>query len=248
MRDGTRNRKSAVLNTSYYDRLWPELGRKLHYTEVNRARFISESIAEFVGRSGLAILDFGCGRGWMSLFLSPFGTVTGVDFSPVGIEFAREHYGEHAEFVLADTASPTLGLPADGRFDVVVCSEVIEHVPDHLALLDQISGFLRPGGWCMLTTPNGNVWPQFSCDKRFISGLQPVEHWLTTEQIKALFGDAGYRIVRHEGRALYDFRKGPVGWLQFRFVEKLFEAFGMGDTLGRLVLPTALYQVVAARI
>jgi len=247
MLDSQRNLENAAGTATYYDHLWPTLGTKLHYTEINRVRFLVEGIREFAGCAGLKILDIGCGRGWMAPFLSPLGSVTGVDFSPAGIQFARENYGEHASFLLADAASPTLGLPAGVRFDVVVCSEVIEHVPEHLSLLRQVAGFLRPDGWFMLTTPNGNVWPQFGRDPRYLTQLQPVENWVTTRQLVALFRQAGFLIVRHEGRPVYEFRIGFTGWLQRRRVEMLSRRLGLYHLWGRLILPTALYQVVAAQ-
>jgi 2-polyprenyl-3-methyl-5-hydroxy-6-metoxy-1,4-benzoquinol methylase len=247
MFDSQQNLATAAQTATYYEHLWSTLGTKLDYTEINRVRFVVDSIREFVGCTGLKILDFGCGRGWMTRFLSPLGSVTGVDFSPAGIQFARENYGEHASFLLADSQSPRLGLRDDCQFDVVVCSEVIEHVPVHSALLFQVAGFLRPGGWCMLTTPNGNVWPQFSRHPGYSTQLQPVENWLTTRQLAALFRQAGFRIARHEGRPVYEFRIGLAGWLQQRRVEALFRKLGLYHLWGRLILPTALYQVVAAQ-
>ena len=247
MFDSQRNLETAVETAAYYDRPWSTLGTKLDYTEINRVRFVLDSIREFVGCTGLKILDFGCGRGWMAPFLSPLGSVTGIDFSPTGIEFARESYGDHASFVLADSHSPSLGLPDDSQFDVVVCSEVIEHVPVHSALLAQIAGFLCPGGWCMLTTPNGNVWPQFSRHPGYSAQLQPVENWVTTGRLVTLLRQAGFRIVRHEGRPVYEFRIGFAGRLQRRRVEALFRRLGLYHLWGRLILPTALYQAVAAQ-
>lgn len=247
MFDSQQNIETAAETADYYGHLWSTLGTKLDYTENSRVLFVVDSIREFVDCTGLKILDFGCGRGWMTPFLSPLGSVTGIDFSPTGIQFARENYGDHANFILADSHSPTLGLPTDCQFDVVVCSDTIEHVPVHSALLLQIAKFLRPGGWHMFTTPNGNVWPQFSCDRRYRTQLQPVENWVTTRQLVALFQQAGFQIVRHEGRPVYEFRIGFAGWLQRRRVERLFRKMGLHHLYGRLILPTALYQVVAAK-
>lgn len=245
--DSQRNRDGAAKTAAYYSRLWPTLGTKLHYTEINRVRFLVEGIREFAGHSGLRILDLGCGRGWMAPFLSPLGSVTGIDFSPGGIQFARENYGEYARFLLAEPHSPSLGLPDDSQFDVVVCSEVIEHVAVHSAMLFQIAGFLRPGGWCMLTTPNGNVWPQFSCHPEYSTQLQPVENWITPGQLAALFRQVGLRIARHEGRPVYEFRTGSTRWLQGRRIEELLRGLGLQHFWGRLILPSALYQAVAAQ-
>ena len=246
MSESSENRSTARQSASYYDQLWSKASRELHYTEVDRAQFVVGSVRDFVRKDGLQILDLGCGRGMMAPCLSPLGSVTGIDFSSHGIQIARERYGEHANFVVTDADSPTLGLAADLQFDVVVCSEVIEHVPSPLALLQQVAMFLRPGGWCMLTTPNKHVWPQYSESMR--SYLQPVENWLAPCQIRALFQKAGFRVIRHEGLVACEFRYGTIGWwLQRGRVKRLFRGLGLDHLYGRLVLPSALYQAVSAQ-
>lgn len=241
------NVSSAVENIDYYNGFWLKAGKDRHYTEINRVRFAVDTIRKIQADSETNILDFGCGMGWMAPFLSPLGKVTGIDFSPEGIEIARSRYGEHAKFILANPQSPTLGLPDNVKFDVVVCSEVIEHVEFPFDLMAQISSLLRGGGWCVLTTPNGNVWPQFDRDLRYKADQQPIENWLTTKQVEKLFLQSGFRIASHEGRPLYEFRHGLSGVLQRHRINTLFQQLGLGRLYGKLILPTALYQVVAAQ-
>lgn len=241
------NVKSAVAHSGYYDRLWQRLGLKLDYTEANRAKFIVDNIRRYVGRNDLSILDFGCGRGWMAPFLALFGSVTGIDFSRSGIEFARINYGNYGVFILCDPESDTLGLPHDLQFDVIVSSEVIEHVPDHYAYLYQVYRFLKPDGWLMLTTPNGNVWQEFSAIPSYRSQLQPIENWLTTERLRRLFTEAGFKIHRHEGCPVYEFKKGIRGLLQGRIICKLFTLLKLEQLYYELILPTALYQMIVAQ-
>lgn len=247
MIDQTANLTTAASTAAYYDKVWPTLGTTLHYTDRNRAEFLIDSLRDLGPGRARDILDLGCGRGWLAVFLSPFGTVTGVDFSPTGIAFAREHYGAHGTFHVADATSPTLGLDPGARFDVVVCTEVIEHAPDHGALLTQIAGFLKPGGVCLLTTPNGNIWEPFRRDERFIPGLQPVENWMTTAEVRRKAEAAGFRIVRHEGRPVFGFRVGLAGMLQRQPIAAAFSRLGLGGLYGRLILPTAVYQVLVMR-
>ncbi len=141
---------------------------------------------DYVGAGKHEILDLGCGRGWMAEFLSPFGKPTGVDFSPDGIQFAKDNYASYGEFYLANPDSETMGLPADRRFDVVVSSEVIEHAEDPLQYVRQIKRFLKPRGWLLLTTPNGNVWPEFEKARLFVHCVQPVENWLKPSRLSQI--------------------------------------------------------------
>lgn len=247
MNDFKPNIETALANSGYYDQLWPSLGRKLHYTEINRARFIVDSLQEYIGQGKIQILDFGCGRGWMAPFLDPFGSITAIDFSEVGIDFAKSNYGNYANFILADPDSDTLGLPPYLKFDAIISSEVIEHVPNHSDYIEQIFSFLKPNGWLMLTTPNGNVWSEFSAIPTYQSQLQPIENWLTTERLNKLLTEKGFKIYRHEGRPVYAFRKGVRGVLQRWTFWKLFRIFKLESLYYKLILPTALYQMVAAQ-
>jgi hypothetical protein len=113
--------------------------------------------------------------------------------------------------------------------------------------LRQINGFLSPAGWCVLTTPNGNVWPQFRADGRFTRQLQPVENWVTTARLVELLVQAGFSVARHEGAPVFSFRVGWQGWFQRQRIEKISGRLGLAHWYGRLILPTALYQMAAAQ-
>lgn len=183
----------------------------------------------------------------MAPFLSPLGQVTGVDFSGDVIQFAREQYGQYANFVLADPNLQKLGLPEDAQFDVVVCSEVLEPVHDQMILLNQIRGFLRLDGWCMLTTPNGNIWPEFA-RKRSPQQLQPIENWVTPNRLTSILHDAGFRILCHEGRIVYRLSNTRIVTRMYRNFEKLLQKIGLQQFYGCLILPVALYQMVVAQV
>ena len=96
-----------------------------------------------------SICDLGCGNGHISGRLAKLGyEVTGVDASPSGIAIARHAY-PNAEFVEA-LIDPELSL---GQFDLVVSSDVIEHMYRPLDLLEAARAQLKPGGQILLGTP-----------------------------------------------------------------------------------------------
>jgi ubiquinone biosynthesis O-methyltransferase len=101
------------------------------------------------------VLDLGCGVGTIALFLARRGyEVVGVDISPQAIKIA-EHFRKskkikNISFVQGSAETVTVAK----SFDMAVCSEVIEHVPNDDALLKNIHKHLRKNGYLLLTTPS----------------------------------------------------------------------------------------------
>lgn len=99
------------------------------------------------------ILDAGCGVGYGAGILKEAGAarVVGVDSSAAVVEAARAQVPDGVSFEVADVAS--LAHP-DDAFDLVVCFEVIEHVDDRDAVLDELVRVLAPGGLLLISSPN----------------------------------------------------------------------------------------------
>ena len=123
------------------------------YGIVKRLKVIEEWLGLF--DRPLRILDFGCGTGEQITYpLAQAGhTVVGLDVHPPSIEEARRRYAlPNLEFRVAtvDDLQNEQGL-----FDVIVCSEVIEHLHDPGILLSSLHRLLREDGRLIVTTPNG---------------------------------------------------------------------------------------------
>ena len=96
-----------------------------------------------------SICDLGCGNGHISGRLAALGyDVTGVDASASGIEIARRTY-PGVEFVHA-LVDRSLNLK---QFDLVISSDVIEHLYRPSDLLEATASQLKPGGHVLLGTP-----------------------------------------------------------------------------------------------
>jgi SAM-dependent methyltransferase len=104
---------------------------------------------------GKRVLDLGAGTGYFSsrLFetlekrgLDPASIITPCDLNPELFRFDR------LQCVQSDFSE---GLPFDdAAFDAVVCMEVIEHIPNQLALWREMARVTKPGGKTLVTTPN----------------------------------------------------------------------------------------------
>lgn len=113
---------------------------------------IKDGMRPFVGKS---ILDVGCGGGLLAEPLCRMGAdVTGIDGGGETLEIARRH-GLEAGLDISYRLVAAEDLAAEGkRFDIVVASEVVEHVADVQAFLDALSACTKPGGLVVLTTLN----------------------------------------------------------------------------------------------
>lgn len=99
------------------------------------------------------ILDIGCGQGHITQAMyQTFNSseFTGCDYSVSAIEYAYTHFPA-IDFSVCDAYD----LPyADEYFDVVVCNNLWEHVPDPLCLSSEIKRVLKLNGYLIISTPN----------------------------------------------------------------------------------------------
>ena len=117
----------------------------------------SEHIARYAFASrytaGKRVLDAGCGTGYGAAELAlSANSVVGVDLAPEAIAFACAHYTRAGLHFLA---SECTALPFPPReFDAVVAFEVIEHLADYAAFLDECARILRRPGLFIVSSPN----------------------------------------------------------------------------------------------
>lgn len=98
---------------------------------------------------GRRVLDLGCGRGWDADALTSSGAdVVALELSE---ELLRARRPDEAPQVLADGRRTPF---ADGTFDGVYCSNVLEHTPDVPGLLDEIGRVTAEGGWAWISWTN----------------------------------------------------------------------------------------------
>lgn len=115
-------------------------------------------VAEFLLARGAArVLDIGCGPGRWCLHFARMGLqAAGIDIAPVAIETARRWAAEEGLGVEYAVANVTALPFADGAFDAVVASAVIDHLPLQAAseAMAEIRRVLKPGG-CLFVSFDG---------------------------------------------------------------------------------------------
>jgi 2-polyprenyl-3-methyl-5-hydroxy-6-metoxy-1,4-benzoquinol methylase len=122
-----------------------------------RLRFIQTTISNVFPhceKSSVHVLDVGCGNGaYVAVPLARAGyRVTGLDLHQDSIEHAKflAAATTNARFICADVAT----MP-EKSFDVVILSEVLEHVADPQRLLEKSATRLNDNGVLIVTVPNG---------------------------------------------------------------------------------------------
>ena len=108
---------------------------------------------------GKQVLDVGCGGGILAEAMARRSAhVTGIDLAARPLGVARLHALEAGvdNVDYREIATEALAAEAPGRFDVVTCMEMLEHVPDPAAVVRACSTLAKPGGWVFFSTLNRN--------------------------------------------------------------------------------------------
>jgi 2-polyprenyl-6-hydroxyphenyl methylase/3-demethylubiquinone-9 3-methyltransferase len=107
---------------------------------------------------GLTILDLGSGGGLVSEALAARGAiVTGIDASGVSIEVAKRHALKSGLDIEYQHMLSTELVEKKAKFDIVINAEVLEHVPDQGALVEECAALTRDGGFTILATLNRSI-------------------------------------------------------------------------------------------
>lgn len=114
---------------------------------------------------GKKYLDAGCGSGLITRYL-PANSV-GLDINPRNIERAKK-YAPRAKIVEADIENMPF---SDNYFSTIICSEVLEHLPNPQKAISEIKRVLEPGGILIGTVPQKN----FLWKLRVLSSTHPGE-------------------------------------------------------------------------
>ena len=108
--------------------------------------------------AGKVVLDAACGSGYGTALLAENAkTVVGCDISHEAIEYARQAYGaaKSSGLRVEYNACDCLALPfQSARFDLVVAFEIIEHLENPEAFLQEMDRVLALGGILIVSTPN----------------------------------------------------------------------------------------------
>ena len=120
--------------------------------------------------SGHRVLDLGCGEGRHvhGLHMLDGLDVIGVDLDEASLQKAQaglDYISAHPGGTTSNSAFMTGNATAldfpDNHFDALICSEVLEHLPDYEAAISEMRRVLKPGGRLCISVPH--AWPERIC-------------------------------------------------------------------------------------
>jgi 2-polyprenyl-3-methyl-5-hydroxy-6-metoxy-1,4-benzoquinol methylase len=123
---------------------WQRLRKVMEYVEVDA--------------SYEHVLDFGCGSGVMLPFLCGISDrVTAMDIDLLPFERISQHRSFPANLEVHDARQVALNNLPDSSFDLIIATDVLEHVDDISATLMDMKFLLKPGGQIIISGPTENI-------------------------------------------------------------------------------------------
>jgi 2-polyprenyl-6-hydroxyphenyl methylase/3-demethylubiquinone-9 3-methyltransferase len=156
-------------------RWWDPEGDFKSLHDINGPRV--DYIADRAALKGVRLLDVGCGGGLLCEAMARRGaTVTGLDAAERPLAVARLHQTEsELDIDYRQGTAEDLAEDQPGRFDVVCCLEMLEHVPEPASVVQACAALVRPGGELFFSTINRTpiAWAGAIVGAEYLLGLVP---------------------------------------------------------------------------
>jgi len=170
---------------------------------------------------GQRLLDIGCGSGrhTCEAYRLQGVVAVGADLNSADLKQARERLefhdrlGEHGGGCWCLSTADVRRLPfPDAHFHAVICSEVMEHIPEHHRAADELVRVLKPGGHLVVSVPR--YFPERIC-----WALSREYHQANQGHVRIYRKKALIRMIEHTGLTLYRVHyahslHAPYWWLK----------------------------------
>ena len=168
--------------------------------KLRRSRARARRLRRLKPGTGARFLDVGASGGFMLEAAREAGfAVQGVELDPRSVAFAQAHYPQCA--IHRGTIEDFLRRhpEAAGGFDMIYCSEVIEHVPDVNAFVAALAALMKQDGRLYLTTPDIGHWRRPE-DLNQWDAFDPPAHCLYFDRttLPRLLARHGLKVVRRD--------------------------------------------------
>lgn len=171
---------------------------------------------------GLAVLptdivaDIGCGEGGIVNFCANIGAyVYFVDADAARVDSTSRLIEASAAHGFSGIVSDCNPIPIESeKTDITICTEVLEHVPDPVALVDELIRITRPGGKLLISVPDAR-------SERLVETTAPAGYFkepnhirtFDVEEFRGLIADSGLEILHHGFVGAFWSVYWPLAWL-----------------------------------
>lgn len=165
-----------------------------------------------IAPSGAVVADIGCGNGSMLAHFRGRGwRLNGLELSESGVAEGRRAFPE-IEFSLADFTADLEGHPLAGACDLVISTEVVEHVFLPRVFARNCHAFLKPGGRLIVSTPYHGYWKNLllaatgKLDSHFTAlwDYGHIKFW-SRATLTALLEEAGFEVDEFRGAGRFPY-------------------------------------------
>lgn len=129
--------------------------------DIKKLRFIYRAVLEFASRAGkapanLRVLEIACGDGGVTLSVGSLGCkVRAFDIDEADVDSLRRSLSERKYDNVSVTVEDVFAFDDGEIYDVVIVSEVLEHVLDPFRVASIVKRHMSAGSYLIVTTPNG---------------------------------------------------------------------------------------------
>jgi SAM-dependent methyltransferase len=196
--------------------------------DIKKLRFIYSAMAEYSALrkksfEQMQVLEIGCGSGSISFPVASLGCkVKAIDVNPAVVEDVAKRVHSEGIENLSVSVEDGRSLDDGQLYDIIIVSEVFEHVPEPFPLASSVATRLAPGGRLIATIPNG--YGPWEVKNR----LDPKLYARRCGWVRRLFGKPEYG-WSGAGHWYYFTRSGFVGMLSELSLREI--AFGRSDSI-----------------
>jgi SAM-dependent methyltransferase len=202
--------------------------RKLQRFVIDDKNFVYRTLIYFLRKyqkNSKKVLDIGCGVGTIDFYIAKHDSnVTGIDISQNSISIAKknaEYFKLNKKIVFKVLDFPNK-IPK-GKFDIIICSEVLEHLKQDKIAVEKINDLLLTGGILIASSPSKNS-PLYRLG--FLSKFEKEVGHLrrySEESFRNLFENVGFRILetkKTEGILRNFLFTNPIGGYSLKILKR----------------------------
>ena len=188
--------KDLFINNPNWSSKYPNQDETARWNKINQCILKILTSGKNTNKEEIRFLDVGCGRGWLTNLLFSHGYAEGVEPVLSVVEYARNLFPQ-IKFT-AGTLEDIIKNDNYHKFDIIVCSEVIEHISnsEKSNFINLIHHALKPNGHVIISTPRKEVLLDLLLRSK--NPNQPIEDWLSEPELLRYFLNAGFKEI---GRA-----------------------------------------------